>query len=518
MAWLEDKLERLEFVQKFAATRHLSVSDVKVYLEEKGSFPVELLDDSVSAGDGRNATAQSAVVVGKPAPKGCTRLNSVGVRVAVPPALAAEDVAILDSTAIVGALWRQLEGSHREMLERHWTVYTGVLPSPGRRDRSNLDGAVPVLAVAAEGEEDFILDDDSSVGSSNGESNDDDDDGNDDMNRVSVAKRKKTHRRNISAGIESEDGEDLLDGAYDHVRNEIDGMVRMSHSEGNLQEMTVSPTGSDGVVSDSEPSQANDRDFDINPAGRYDGEDKGHVEFHTAVPHVVLEAEERRKRGDSTASDESAYCDPEVVVIRGPPAEHHNKSVDSGVVQEDDGWGERGRSLAGISILQANKQSFFSASTRDATRFESYLADADEDLEKDRVDTAREWTQRSADAPVVFPAYDMSHLLSPKSIEAYRWEICGFSGCGTGDKSKGAGRRNGGDEEEPLSGVPPPSAGLSPLVLRRHGNHQRPMHLPHTPAARREEAGHPLQIFEDHEFGSIAAELLLRFLQRFFTI
>ena len=517
VAWLEDKLERLEFVQKFAATRRLLVTDVKVYLEEKGSFPVELLENSATAGDGRNATAQSAVVAGKPASKWSTRLNSVGVRVAIPPTLANEDLAILDSTAIIGALWKQLEGSHREMLERHWSVYTGVLPSPGRPDRSKLDGAAPPLAVTAEGDEEiFILEDESSAGASDSESNDD---GDEEMNRISVAKRKKSHRRNISAGVESEeDGEDLLDGGYDHVRNEIDGMVRMSHSDGNLQEMTMS-AGSDGVASDSEVSNSNDRDSDVNPAGRYDGEDKGQVDFHTSVPPAVLAAEERRKKGGSTASEESAFSDPGVVVIKDSSAEHRHKSVDNSPGPEEDGWGERGRSLAGMSILQANKQSFFSASVRDATRFESYLADADEDLERDRVDAAREWTQRPADAPVVFPDYDMSYLLCPGSIEAYRWAICGFSGCGYGGKSKGSGKRKGDSEKNQAApGAPVPAAGLSPLVLRRHGNHQRPMHLPHTPAARREEADCPLQIFEDHEFGSIAAELLLRFLQRFFGI
>lgn len=122
------------------------------------------------------------------------------------------------------------------------------------------------------------------------------------------------------------------------------------------------------------------------------------------------------------------------------------------------------------------------------------------------------------DAPVVFPEYNTGKILSPGSIEAYRWYICGFSGCTSeGDSAE----RKLFKDQDTQAEHRAEDAKLEKFDtqnrcrLRRHGNQQRIARPYHTQIARREELDNPLQIFQDHEFGSIAAELLLRFLQRF---
>jgi hypothetical protein len=483
--WLQDKLNRLAFVQKHAASRRLLVTAVKEFLNERGSLPKELeIDPDLSHALGEECTHAYAMPEPDFDDGGSTfyRQNSVGVFVAFSTSLANEGCseAIVDSLTIVSALWKQLEGAHRDMLENHWTTYSGVLSFHA----SNLvDGDISSITIQADqGEQNlFVLDDGVFVVS---------EESGDETNRVSITKKRNNRQK---SGAKSMDDSKLLDEPYDHARKKIDGMVRRSHSEGSLPELDAS--------SSSWSSGGFDRIYEEakldNPAGKYDGDDVKQLQFHNVIPPVLLQSEESRV--DLLDSSNSAFLDHEVVIVQEegsvPVAVGHHlkKAVDVG-------WGERETKFGGSIVGRTNNNS-----VRDDSRFEAYMGQA--------VDEATHWnSNRSVNAPVIFPDYDTSKVLAEDSIEAYRWFICGLAGFPTSQDDPNISAK---DQMTYAGSSPPENLDSSGHSLSSLALHQQPLYSLHTPITRREQMQQPLHVFEDHEFGSIAAELLLRFLQRF---
>jgi hypothetical protein len=227
----------------------------------------------------------------------------------------------------------------------------------------------------------------------------------------------------------------------------------------------------------------------VGHSGEYDGQSKSNEAIHRIDPLKALQGE--------VVEEDEVIESKDIVVLKGEEEgskEHFEEAL-------DEGWGSRGKKASGMSILARDNRSLISHKFRDEKRFAEYSRkQLESELDKSTIPEAEKEAELEQpvlvdeDISSIFLEYDISKMLTENSSEFERWKICGFAGRGVHDNAASSSVPSMGQTTD---GKSQPGLSKTDALMDLLDEH-----------------GEPLEVFSKHDYGGIAAELLLRFLQR----
>jgi hypothetical protein len=457
--WLNEKIRRVGYMQQHAEKNKLLMKEVSKFLQS-------LTEDQAKTVRARHYALENHAIMAQlnarrrdvASGDGLLRTSAAGLMVPCDATIAAysTDEAVQSSISIVEELWRQLERPHRDMIRNRWKLYAS-----SANDKPLLIKSV--LETHRERHNSL-----SSVESDDFETN-----------RISISRKTSNKKMEVSKkDIQASNGctEENADDARMSLQGSSGAMLSRNDSfwqEGVTEETNVN----------------------VGHFGEYDGQRKSNEAIHRIDPLKALQ-------GEAGVEEDEVIESKDIVVLKGEeegPREHFEEAL-------DEGWGNRGKKASGISVLVRDNRSLISHKFRDEKRFAEYSRkQLESELDKSSFSEAEKDAELQEpvlvdeDISAIFLEYDISKMLTENTSEFDRWKICGFAG-------KAA--QQAGNSATSFPTVP------SKDLASTDGQLQPGPSKKDALIDLLDEHGEPLEVFSKHEYGAIAAELLLRFLQR----